>query len=125
MMEAGRIKHHLANNIENPKTTILCVGYCAPTTLGAKIMRGDKKVSIFGNIYNVNAKLARIDAYSGHGDYKELIRYLSCQKGNRKLKKIFIVHGEGDVRKIYAQHLSEAGLKCAYVPHFRESIELD
>mgnify|MGYP000866062189 CR=1 FL=1 len=125
MMEAGRIKHHLANNIENPKTTILCVGYCAPTTLGAKIMRGDKKVSIFGNIYDVRAQLARIDAYSGHGDYKELIQYLSCQKGNRKLKKIFIVHGEGDVRNIYAQHLNDAGLKGAYVPHFRESVELD
>lgn len=125
MMEAGRIKHHLANNIGNPKTTILCVGYCSPTTLGAKIMRGDKKVSIFGNIYDVRAKLARIDAYSGHGDYKELIQYLSCQKDNRKLQKIFIVHGEGDVRNTYAQHLKDAGFNCAYVPHFRESIELE
>ena len=124
MMEAGRIKHHLANNIENPKTTILCVGYCSPTTLGAKIMRGDEKVSIFGNIYKVRATLARIDAYSGHADYNELIKYLSCQKGNRKLKKIFIVHGEGDVRKTYAQHLKNAGFKQAYVPNFRESVEL-
>lgn len=124
MMEAGRIKHHLANNIENPKTTILCVGYCSPTTLGAKIMRGDEKVSIFGNIYKVRATLARIDAYSGHADYHELIQYLSCQKGNKKLKKIFIVHGEGDVRKAYAGHLKDAGFKQAYVPSFRESYEL-
>ncbi|MBO7446487.1 MAG: MBL fold metallo-hydrolase [Bacteroidales bacterium] len=124
MMEAGRIKHHLANNIEDPKTTILCVGYCAPTTLGAKIMRGDKKVSIFGELYDVKAHLERIDAFSGHGDYQELIRYLSCQKGNKKLQRIFIVHGEGDVRKAYAKHLQEAGFKQAYVPRFRETVEL-
>ena len=124
MMEAGRIKHHLANNIENPKTTILCVGYCAPTTLGAKIMRGDEKVSIFGNEYKVRAALARIDAFSGHGDYSELIRYLSCQKGNKKLKKIFVVHGEDDARHAYAKHLKDAGFKQAYVPAFRETVEL-
>lgn len=124
MMEAGRIKHHLANNIEDPKTTILCVGYCSPTTLGAKIMRGDKQVSIFGTLHTVRAHLERIDAYSGHADYNELIKYLSCQKGNKKLKKIFVVHGEGDVRKAYAQHLKDAGFKQAYVPYFRESIEL-
>lgn len=125
MMEAGRIKHHLANNIGNPRTTILCVGYCSPNTLGAKIMRGDSKVSIFGNIYNVNASLARIDAYSGHADYKELIRYLSCQKGNRRLRNIFIVHGEDEARVEYQQHLKEAGFKKTCIPAFRESIELE
>ena len=125
MMEAGRIKHHLANNIENPKTTILCVGYCSPTTLGAKIMRGDTEVSIFGEMYKVKAHLERIDAYSGHGDYQELIRYLSCQKGNRRLKKIFIVHGEEGVRQAYAKHLAEAGFKKTQVPRFRESVELN
>lgn len=124
MMEAGRIKHHLANNIEDPKTTILCVGYCSPTTLGARIMRGDKKVSIFGELYTVKAHLERIDAYSGHADYNELIKYLSCQKGNKKLKNIFIVHGEGDVRNAYAGHLRDAGFKKVHVPFFRESIEL-
>ncbi|MBO4381847.1 MAG: MBL fold metallo-hydrolase [Bacteroidales bacterium] len=125
MMEAGRIKHHLANNIENPKTTILCVGYCSPNTLGAKIMRGDPVVSIFGEDHQVRAHLERIDAYSGHADYQELIRYLSCQKGNRRLKKIFIVHGEEGVRQAYAKHLSEAGFKKTQVPRFRESVELD
>lgn len=124
MMEAGRIKHHLANNIENSKTTILCVGYCSPNTLGAKIMRGDPVVSIFGENHQVRAHLERIDAYSGHGDYQELIRYLSCQKGNRRLKKIFIVHGEEGVRQAYTKHLAEAGFKKTHVPRFRESVEL-
>lgn len=124
MMEAGRIKHHLANNIEDPKTTILCVGYCSPNTLGAMIMRGDPIVSIFGEKHKVKAHLERIDAYSGHGDYRELIQYLSCQKGNKKLKNIFIVHGEGEARYAYAEHLKEAGFKRTYVPSFKESIEL-
>ena len=123
MMEAGRVKHHLANNIENPKTTILCVGYCSPTTLGAKIMRGDKEVSIFGMKYKVRAELARIDAFSGHADYNELIRYLSCQN-KKKVKKIFIVHGEEGTRQAYAKHLGDAGFVNRYVPKFRESVEI-
>lgn len=123
MMEAGRVKHHLANNIENPRTTILSVGYCSPTTLGAKIMRGDNTVSIFGVKYKVKATLASIEAFSGHADYKELIKYLSCQK-NENLKKIFIVHGDDESRYAYANHLNDAGFTKNYVPTFRESVEI-
>ena len=123
MMEAGRVKHHLANNIENPRTTILSVGYCSPTTLGAKIMRGDKEVSIFGVKYKVKATLASIEAFSGHGDYTELIQYLSCQK-KKQVKNIFIVHGEDPSREAYSQHLKDAGFVNNYIPKFRESIEI-
>ena len=123
MMEAGRVKHHLANNIENPNTTILSVGYCSPTTLGAKIMRGDKEVSIFGVKYKVKASLASIEAFSGHADYSELIKYLSCQK-KKRVKNIFIVHGEDNSRVAYAQHLTDAGFVKNYIPKFRETIEL-
>lgn len=123
MMEAGRIKHHLANNIENPRTTILSVGYCSPTTLGAKIMSGEKIVSIFGVKYKVKAALASIEAFSGHADYNELIQYLSCQN-KKKVKNIFIVHGEADVRYRYEAHLNDAGFENTTVPHFRDSIEL-
>jgi len=79
MMEAGRIKHHLANNITDPKNTILVVGYCSPVTLGARIARGDKEVSIFGTVYPVNAEVRIIDSFSGHGDYNEMIEFLGCQ----------------------------------------------
>lgn len=123
MMEAGRVKHHLANNIENPRTTILSVGYCSPTTLGAKIMRGDNTVSIFGVKYKVKATLASIEAFSGHADYKELIKYLSCQK-NENLQKIFIVHGDDESRYAYANHLNDAGFTKSYIPTFRESVEI-
>lgn len=123
MMEAGRVKHHLANNIENPRTTILSVGYCSPTTLGAKILRGDKKVSIFGTVYNVKAEVKSIEAFSGHGDYLEMIRYLSCQDP-AKVETIFIVHGEDPVRSRYQEHLAEAGFTNSMVPSFRDEVVL-
>ena len=115
MMEAGRVKHHLANNIENPKTTVLVVGYCAPTTLGAKISRGDKMVSIFGQRYNVKADVEHLESYSAHGDYNEMISYLSCQN-TKKVKKVFLVHGEEKVQQNYAQHLRNAGFKSIEIP---------
>jgi len=92
MMEAGRVKHHLANSISNqkihPRSWLLF-----PKYIGAKILRGEKKVSIFGTEYEVKADIERIDAYSGHGDYKEMIEFLNCQDKSQ-LQKVFIVHGE-------------------------------
>ena len=123
MMEAGRVKHHLANNIDNPRTTILCVGYCEPSTLGAKIMRGDKTVSIFGHPYEVRAEVRRIDSLSGHGDYEELLRYISCQE-KRRLKRIFLVHGEAETQEHFKQTLNKRGYKRVEVATFRESVEL-
>ena len=115
MMEAGRVKHHLANNIDNPSTTILCVGYCEPKTLGAKIMRGDKSVSIFGRPYSVRADLRRIDSFSGHGDYEEMVRYLGCQD-KRRLKTVFLVHGEAETQEHYRDTLIERGFKNVEIP---------
>lgn len=123
MMEAGRVKHHLANNINDPKTTILGVGYCSPRTLGAKILRGDTEVSIFGTKYQVKATVERIDSYSGHADYKELIRYLGGQDPE-KVKKIYIVHGEDDSRYGFAKHLADAGFKKSHIPVAKESVEI-
>lgn len=123
MMEAGRVKHHLANNIENPTTTILCVGYCEPSTLGAKIMRGDKTVSIFGRPYQVRADLRRIESWSGHGDYEELIKYISCQD-KRRLKKIFLVHGESETQEHFKATLNQRGFKRVEIATFREAVEI-
>lgn len=123
MMEAGRVKHHLAQNIDNPKTTILCVGYCEPSTLGAKIMRGESPVSIFGQLHTVRADLRRIDALSGHGDYKEMIKFVSCQK-NATLKQVFLVHGDEQAQHTYMDTLNEQGFKRVSIPGFREEVEL-
>jgi len=115
MMEAGRVKHHLANTISNERNSILAVGYCAPTTLGAKILRGDKEVSIHGNVYPVRAEIFRIDSYSGHADYKEMEEYISCQdKG--QLKKIFLVHGEFEAQEAYKGYLEKCGFDNIEIP---------
>jgi metallo-beta-lactamase family protein len=115
MMEAGRVKHHLANNISNPKNTILAVGYCSPTTLGARILRGDKEVSIFGTVYPVNAEVRKIESFSGHADYKEMISFLNCQeKGS--VEKIFIVHGEYETQKKYVDELVKEGFRNIEIP---------
>ncbi|MCX6321258.1 MAG: MBL fold metallo-hydrolase [Bacteroidia bacterium] len=115
MMEAGRVKHHLANNISDPKNTILIVGYCAPTTLGARIGRGDKEVSIYGIVHEVKAEVKKIESFSGHGDYKEMISFLGCQDKSA-LEKTFIVHGEYETQKKYVASLMNEGYKNIEIP---------
>lgn len=115
MMEAGRVKHHLANNISDPKNTILAVGYCAPSTLGARILRGDKEVSIHGTVYEVKAEIKKIDSFSGHADYKEMISFLGCQDKSA-VEKIFLVHGEFEVQKKYAESLKDEGFINVEIP---------
>ncbi|HUX95374.1 MAG TPA: MBL fold metallo-hydrolase [Bacteroidales bacterium] len=115
MMEAGRVKHHLANNISDSKNTVLAVGYCSPATLGARILRGDKEVSIHGNIYMVNAEIRKIDAFSGHADYNELMSFLNCQDKSA-LGKTFIVHGEYETQKKYVSTLNAEGFTNVEIP---------
>jgi metallo-beta-lactamase family protein len=119
MMEAGRIKHHLANNISNPQNTILIVGYCSPPTLGARIARGDKEVSIFGTVYRVNAEVRNIDSFSGHGDYNEMMDFLSCQNKS-ELRNTFLVHGEYETQVKYSARLQESGFNNIQIPAMRQ-----
>lgn len=119
MMEAGRIKHHLANNISDPANTILVVGYCAPATLGAKIVRGDKEVSIHGNIHQVNAEVKVIESFSGHGDYKEMISFLGCQNPEL-IEKLFLVHGEYETQKNYSAELQKTGFRNIEIPAMKQ-----
>lgn len=115
MMEAGRIKHHIANNIENPKNTILAVGYCSPTTLGARILGGADEVSIFGVRHPVKADIERIEAFSGHGDYQEMANFISCQDAS-KVKKVFLVHGEYESATFYADYIRKRGFENIEIP---------
>jgi len=123
MMEAGRVKHHLANNISDPKNTILIVGYCAPSTLGARIGRGDKEVSIFGTVHPVKAEVKKIESFSGHGDYREMISFLSCQDKNA-IKQMFIVHGEYETQKKYVTTLMNEGYKNIEIPAKGQEFEI-
>lgn len=123
MMEAGRVKHHIANNIEDKRTTILGVGYCAPSTLGAKILRGDKIVSIFGKQHIVRAEIRTIDSYSAHADSEELIKFLECQDKS-KIQKIFLVHGEEQTQINFSNTLKEHGFDKVYIPSKNEQVTI-
>lgn len=112
MLEAGRIKHHVANHISDPSTTILIVGYCTPTSLGARIQNPDLKwVSIFGFDHKIKAQVSKIEGFSGHGDYKEMIDYLTRSVNVEAVRRTFIVHGELAAQKTYKDHLYEAGFR--------------
>jgi metallo-beta-lactamase family protein len=123
MVEAGRVKHHIANNIESAKTTILFVGYCAPSTLGARIKRGDSEVSIFGVKHKVRAEIRSIESYSGHADYTEMKRFLECQSF-AKIKNTFLVHGESDTQLVFSEYLSNLKLKNIKIPNRGDIVEL-
>ncbi len=116
MAEAGRVKHHLANNISNPKNTILFVGYCAPATLGARIMDKPKTISIHGFEYPVNADIRRIESYSGHGDYKEMIEFLKCQDF-KAIRETVLVHGDLKPMEFFKHKLKQEGLNNIHIPN--------
>ena len=92
MCEAGRIRHHLKNNIGNPANLVMFVGYCAEHTLGSQILAGKSPVNIFGEPVEVRAQIAKIDAFSGHADSSELSDYVRSLTGN--IKTIHVIHGE-------------------------------
>ena len=123
MMEAGRIKHHLANNISDPRTTILVVGYCSPVTLGARIARGDDEVSIFGMVHKVNAEVIEIDSFSGHGDYNEMMDFLSCQDKSQ-IRETFLVHGDYESLVNYAARLENAGFQNVKIPSLKQEFTI-
>ena len=92
MCEGGRILHHLRNNIEDPRNTVLITGFQAEHTLGRKILNGDREVPIFGEPMQLRAEVVSLDALSGHADQRELIEWMRPLAAH--LKKVFLVHGE-------------------------------
>jgi metallo-beta-lactamase family protein len=83
MAEAGRVKHHISNTIENSRNTILLTGYCEPGSLGGRLMKHPKEVSIFGHPHEVNAEIGEMRSMSAHGDYEDLCQFLACQDVTR------------------------------------------
>ena len=117
MLEAGRIKHHVSNHIDDPSTTILIVGYCTPSSLGARIQDPSLRyVSIFGFDHRIRAQVTKVEGFSGHGDYQEMIQYLTACQDAKKVQKVFIVHGEYSAQEAMKSHLHEAGFGVVEVP---------
>jgi metallo-beta-lactamase family protein len=123
MAEAGRIRHHLRNNIGDPKNLVLFVGYCAEHTLGAQILAGQNPVNIFAEPNEVRAQIASIDSLSGHADRNELRRYVGNLTGD--IKKISVIHGEESQALAFAETLRKLKPKAqVIVPEYRQMVEI-
>jgi metallo-beta-lactamase family protein len=120
MCEAGRILHHLRNNIEDPKTTILFVGYCAEGTLGRRIRDGVKQVNILGDPFHVNAHVDIVDSFSGHADHSELVDYFNRIQGSKT--HTWLIHGETDGAQALRSSLLETSKDVA-VAKLGEEVE--
>ena len=123
MADAGRVKHHIANNIQDAKNTILIVGYCEPNSLGGKLLSGDKEVSIYGEPHTVIAEVGVMRSMSAHGDYDDLCQFLACQQP-QFVKTLFLVHGEEDVQLDFQQRLLRKGFKDVQIPRMHETVGL-
>lgn len=123
MAEAGRVKHHIKNNINNHKNTILLVGYCEPNSLGGRLLAGDPFVSIFGEEYDVKAEVRSIKSMSAHGDYQDLLKFVSCQDP-AAVKTIFLVHGEHVVQQRFSEKLLEKGFPEVKIPQRHQEATL-
>jgi metallo-beta-lactamase family protein len=123
MADAGRVKHHIKNNISNSKNTILLVGYCEPHSLGGRLMNGAKVVKIYSEEYQVIATVGSIRSMSAHADYEDLMQFLGCQNPEF-VKQIFVVHGEAEVQDHFAERLRKKGFKEVIVPEMHETVTI-
>jgi metallo-beta-lactamase family protein len=123
MADAGRVKHHIKNNISNAKNTILLVGYCEPHSLGGRLMNGAKMVKIYSEEYPVIARVGSIRSMSAHADYEDLMQFLGCQNPDL-VSQVFIVHGEADVQDHFAERLRKKGFKEVIVPEMHETVNI-
>jgi metallo-beta-lactamase family protein len=115
MADAGRVKHHISNSIENSRNTVLMVGYCEPRSLGGRLMAGAKEVHIYGVLHEVHAEIGSIRSMSAHGDYEDLSQWLACQDP-RQVKTLFIVHGEYEVQQAFRDRLLKKGFADVQIP---------
>jgi len=123
MADAGRIKHHISNNIENSRNTILFTGYCEPHSLGGRLMRKPKEINIFGQPHEVNAEIGEMRSMSAHGDYDDLLQFLGCQNIS-EVEKLFLVHGEYDVQQDFRQRLVRKGYADVQIPERHQEVGL-
>jgi metallo-beta-lactamase family protein len=124
MAEAGRIKHHIANNIGNSNNTILLVGYATPDSLAGRLRDGVNPVRIFGEEYPVIARIAAMPYFSAHADYAEMIQYLSCQR-KQDVKGIILVHGDQQALVAWKDRLLKEGYASVNIARMEETINLE
>jgi metallo-beta-lactamase family protein len=123
MADAGRVKHHISNNIENSQNTILLVGYCEPNSLGGRLKLKPETVMIYGLLHQVNAEIGEMRSMSAHGDYEDLCQWLACQD-MKQVSKLFLVHGEPKVQDHFKERLLKKGFADVETPDLHQEIGL-
>jgi metallo-beta-lactamase family protein len=121
MMNAGRIRHHLLNNIENERNTFLIVGYCAPNTPGGILRSGAKSLYIMGQFKQVLAEVAIMDSFSAHGDRLEMLEFLKNQK--TACKRVWLTHGTLDRQEKWRDFLLNNGFEDVTIPELGEEYD--
>ena len=115
MCEGGRILHHLANNCEESRNTILIVGFMAEHTLGRRLVERQPELRILGDIFKLRAEVAILNSFSAHAGQDELLDYIGGLDAN-SLKNIFLVHGEIAQAEKLSAKLSEKGFRRVEIP---------
>ncbi|HOY44174.1 MAG TPA: MBL fold metallo-hydrolase [bacterium] len=123
MCEAGRILHHLRNNIEDERNTILVVGFMAENTLGRRLVEREPTVKIFGEEFTLAAEVVKLNAFSAHADQDELVTWIS-HFNREHLEHLFILHGEYDQSQALAHALGGLGLNEVTIPERGEWLEV-
>lgn len=123
MCEAGRILHHLRNNIENPRNTVLITGYQAEHTLGRKIEEKWPEVPIFGEPVRLRSEVVKLSELSGHADQQELLTWMKPLSPG--LKRVFLVHGEPAAQQTLAAQIEARYRVPVSIPKRGESFLLD
>ena len=125
MADAGRVKHHISNNIEGSRNSIVLTGYCEPRSLGGRLIHKPKptEVSIFGQEHEVNAEIGEMRSMSAHGDYDDLLQFLGCQD-IRQVQTLFLVHGEYEVQQDFRERLIRKGYADVQIPERHNEVEL-
>lgn len=122
MAEAGRVLHHLRNNIEDPRNTILIVGWQAPYTLGRRLAEREPKIKIFGETFTRKAEVETINGLSAHADSGMLVEYASAVKD--QVQKVFLVHGEDRAALPLQKELQMKGFKEVLYPEAESVFEI-
>lgn len=123
MADAGRVKHHISNNIENSRNTILFTGYCEPRSLGGRLLEGAKEVKIYGAVHEVHAEIGAVRSMSAHGDYEDLCQFLACQNPD-EVQRLFLVHGDYDIQVQFKNRLIRKGFDDVEIPEMHAEIGL-
>jgi metallo-beta-lactamase family protein len=123
MCEAGRILHHLRNNIEDPRNTVMIVGYCADHTLGKRIVDRQPEVRIFGETHRLRAEVVVMNSYSAHADEPGLLHFLG-QMDRSNLQRVFLVHGEPSRQERLQTALQDASYPDVVIPEHGETVAL-